>query len=304
VDHETAVEQLHGWVEGRLDPAARAALDAHLDECEECRRLSELYRLLSAARLDTAGHLSSREIVDLAVAPARLTEADRVAMEQHVASCSLCQRDLGAVRGAEAATVGAEALTERRLRVPTWAGTLAASILIALLVYPAYLGVFRLPGTTESLRALEEENQLLEKAVEELSAENADASSRLRGLEGWAGATDLWVLTDTRRDRAEPAAVRIDGPFLLVAVDVAVPPGLAPAADLEFQLVGEEGASVRSATMSASQARTQIGRSGVVTVTFLTDGLPAGAYRLRVRSAEATGDGVLFDVPVELTRSP
>ena len=157
-------------------------------------------------------------------------------------------------------------------RVPQWAYTLAASLLVALLAYPAWLGIFRVPGVSEP--GLE--------------------------LRDWSGSANLWVLTDTRRDGAARTVINLKGPFLLLASDFGIPEKLAPTGTLVFELFDDKGAIARSTIISVSEARSQSLRNGVVAVVFPAEALDAGAYRLQIRSAAEPEREVLFDVPVQL----
>jgi hypothetical protein len=96
--HEEHPDRLPWYAAGTLGSGERAAIDAHLRGCAECRaeleRWSALGRVL---RAEAGDHPSVEELTKFA--EATLTTADASEIERHLSSCEACRADVEVARG-------------------------------------------------------------------------------------------------------------------------------------------------------------------------------------------------------------
>jgi anti-sigma factor ChrR (cupin superfamily) len=258
--HETVVAALPELIEGRLDPASAAEIEAHLAGCDECRQYRNACRLVAlAARLDPAvsetEHPDADEIVAFATTSPTLDGARRQAIEVHVAACAGCAQDVRATHAARSAARRAARApavrADRLIRVVA----LAASVLVAVLAWPAWLGVGDLGG-----------------------------ASRAPAGAPWSGAATLTVLASDLRGTGGEIVVRLarTQPHVLLGVDLAAGATAGGAARNEVAIVGADGVTRFSRTFSATEAQSLAGASGVVVLVVPAADLAPGSYLLSV----------------------
>lgn len=247
--HESVIQLLPEMVEGRLAPGPVAELEAHLAECDECRQYHRTCRLIAlASRADAAGsHPAAEDLV--AYAAGAVPAARRAEIDTHLAGCHACDEDVRATRASRAdvraAIRGAGPSTGRVARI----AAIAAGLLIAVLAWPAWIGV-RTIATTEA---------------------------------PWAGTATLTVLSSELRGDGEGTVVTIANgqPHVLLGVDLAT--GAADAARLDVAIVAADGAVRFSRTLTGAQARAQSGAAGVVVLVVPAADLGPGSYVFSVR---------------------
>lgn len=140
MDHQEASRLLPDLLSGRLRDDRRAGLEAHLDECADCREWSETYDFLADAlsgERETM-HPSSEQLAHLAVDDELLTAPERDRLAAHLEGCADCRRELRLSHGALAAARREPSVLRFPLRLPTQAApawlALAASLILALAV--------------------------------------------------------------------------------------------------------------------------------------------------------------------------
>jgi hypothetical protein len=153
MNHEQAVHSLGDLFQERLCDRERKSLLAHLDSCPECRSMLDTYALLAQALVshDEADARPSSEIlVRYALEDPALSREERERVAAHVAECSSCAEEVLSVREAEHdATRPAGVQPLRRYRV----ALLAAAAALALLAFPAYVGLRVLVGRAPAASA-------------------------------------------------------------------------------------------------------------------------------------------------------
>ncbi len=222
--HSKAILLLPDLAQGRVTNRQRRALLAHLPRCPECRDLLRTYGDLGSA-LALSGpaaphHVDSVELVSFVLEPDALEPADKLRVGAHLEVCSACRADADAVRRTEASLrresssgrVGWVARIASCLEAPWIPALASATIVAALAVYPAWIGLVKAPALRQDLdRALSEEQALssrvaaLRSEIEQLRSrppdvpEGAYAPAMLRpGLRG-AGATAVVELSEDDR---------------------------------------------------------------------------------------------------------
>jgi hypothetical protein len=141
--HDEATNVLVDRFLGRADPSAREAIDAHAGTCEECRGALETLTVLAGR-----GHPSSERIVDLALGAGAGFRAGGDPDLRHLDDCPVCAAEVSACRESVAAAraIGPSDRASRWPgRMPFIPTTLAAALILAILGYPAWLGLVELP---------------------------------------------------------------------------------------------------------------------------------------------------------------
>jgi hypothetical protein len=129
----------------------REAVSEHIVNCASCRELMETYEgLRDAVRFETrprgTNHPDSKDLVEYALWSETLPAARRDEIASHVTSCDDCESEIVTVREAEHESrnlqTGTSSVQGRELARAPWlhVWAVAASLLVALLVYPAWLG--------------------------------------------------------------------------------------------------------------------------------------------------------------------
>ncbi len=270
MDHEQASLLIPDLVAGRLAGEQAAAVERHLGECAGCRDTAALHRSFRGEIESFGEHLFSDHppadlLVAFALASARVGGGDSAPIGAHVRACPTCQVEVASIRGAESRADAwwqglAEALRQRELPGPIPA--LVPALLVLLFVYPAYLGVVRLPQVR-----LERE-----KALEEIEALRDNPP----GAGSWTGGpvSSLTLPSDPRGGgdtlSTPIPAVRLRAGQTFQPVRIAVEPFLWPA-------------------------------DRIVVVTLRAAAAPAGLWSLRARVADlwdAADEAINLLVPV------
>ncbi len=162
VDREIA-RLLPWYVNRTLSRQEMQKVKDHLTGCAECRQKSkEMERLAIdmqkyGAELMTE-HIASEQLVIYAEARSALNDSDRRRIEMHLASCEGCREELDILRQVDDFLVSKES---RRRRTPhlimdlfhrAHAARLLAYAAIILLLYPAWLGLYRLPQRIKEMQ--------------------------------------------------------------------------------------------------------------------------------------------------------
>lgn len=281
MDHESAIEGLYDLHIGKLVGPRRSELEAHLAECAQCRSFASAFHVFDAVLREEskqiAGHPSIDEIVSLAYEPDALPAHDREAIEAHLKSCRSCRADFSNVCEVEASLAGQGEPPSVRVR-DWWRRkpilVSAASVVIALLAYPAYLGLFRLAVERGSVTA----------------------------TETWSGTTPLQFVTGARRGAApEPGITLQPGhPFVVLGVDLGIPEESEDTDGLRLTVIDHSGTVVTTVETTVGEARQQILATGVITVVLSSSLLSPGPHEIRVTIPERPESGPLLEAEVDV----
>jgi hypothetical protein len=304
VTHEEAVLLLPDLAIGRLDARAGAALRSHLDLCEACRGLLDTYGILSAAMdaesvASMARHPSSEEIVAYALDAGSLKSEALLRIALHQRSCARCAAEVRATRQAEASGrrrtrpfgLGAFFLPAR----PGAAAALAATAVLLLLGYPAFLGIRRLPEVAKRADRLEQE---MMRAGLESGARTRDLEAEFdrklqdsvhQGFPG--GPLGVQFVSSPRRgpESGEIQRIHMDRPFVHLGVDL--DSGEVPAGPARYRLeIVADGKVVWWWGMTGDQIRQYLDSpQGSIIVAIPSSALRPGRHDLRISPEDAVG---------------
>jgi anti-sigma factor RsiW len=311
MEHESAVDLLVEYVAGTLDPEARVEVEAHVRECEECRDLVAAYRAAREAMEADDDHPTSEEIVTFVCREDELRAEDRTAIESHLHSCEVCREQVAAVRASEGevTSLGEEPATTPVpgrwvWRTPGWGAALAAGILMALLLYPAYLGIFRLPEAARQVDDARQRNRDLEEQVSARERGRSAATDEAERLGSWSGPVRLEYVTGARRGQAERAPIPLSGPYVLLGVDMGVPDDIGDERTLRFEIAVDGEREPVVLTVGAGEVRRQIRESGVVALVIAAASLQPGSATLTVGLEGEPGVASFLEFEIEFAAAP
>ena len=287
--HEDATLLLHDLHAGRLGDESRVELEQHLDSCDDCKSFSDFYRTLQSTLKNESrpgDHLDPERIVTCAM------EGD---VDAHLTSCPTCSEEVERVRRAESSVPRtSDAARTRPPMIPAsgtdWArhGALAAGIAIALLAYPAYRGMYRLPQVEDRAEQLQQENSGLREGV------------------GTARVVKLQLVSAPTREGETTATLEIvpGQPHLVLGVQVHIPGSATDSELLQLSLIGEEDDGAVSAELSVGDARQAIRAAGIVTFLVPSDSVRPGIATLRVSVGAQPEATTLFESRLEVVQAP
>jgi hypothetical protein len=261
--HEEAIDLVHAGHDRPLDESARDSLEAHLAECEHCRGVAQTYGVIHDVLQEELRHLAVDEVVSYATDRDGRTPEERGRVEAHVGACTTCADEVARVErvhasvAADPAGRGASGAKRRRWSTPGAWLAVAASLVAAALLYPAYLGLSRTPSDLDSLG-------------------------------GWSGPADLELIAAGLRDAGEARVVEIEPgrPFVLFGIQVAITGEVPDDAAVRFEILDAEGRSAAEMRLTAVEVREQVRSAGVVSWLVAAGELEEGDYALRVDLSE------------------
>lgn len=306
--HEEAVLLLPDLSMKGLDERVRSDLLAHREGCAECQDVSGLYDLfVSAVQENAAGaslaHPSSEEIVAYALQAETLLSEWRRQLASHLLVCPSCSEEVTLARDAERAS---------RPRVlhfpfgrvlelsPAWhpglAAGMAAGLVLAVLAYPAYLGLNRVPELTREAGELQKARVSAEAKARTLTSRLAEAQERLGRVQNWVGPVQWLFLTGPRRGERPIPQLRLASgqPFVLVAVQASVPAGAAGLSVFRAEIRNVDGRVAWRSELTAAQMRESLDLASVIALPVPASALAPGPYKLTIASAEASSGEPLF----------
>jgi hypothetical protein len=277
-------------------------------------------RLVAAVREETsdAGHPDADSIVAFALGG--LSAEGEATVAEHVASCAACAAEVDAVRRAEAesreeALAGdirrapgggaregqwtASRPTPRTMPRRAWGALAAAAAgLAALLAYPAYLGLVRLPFVESRSADAAREAQSLSSRVGALEGELGAARDALARVREWGGATPLQLLSAAMRGGGEARTVQVDPaqPVVALAVELGALPESGAATPVRFAITRADGGTAFAADLAADDVRRELRESGVVLLLVPSGRLAPGSYRLAVTLDPEASARLLLEV--------
>ena len=252
MNHRETIALLHDYFIEALDAVQRRAVEEHLASCEECMELADVSRSLrDAAKAKAQGHPTSMEIVGFAMHKTDMQAEQLKEIESHLDDCESCSDEVQRIREIEATAQEDPAGPARKIRPTGWLA-LAATLLVALLSYPAYLGL------------------------------TTDRSTP-------TGIVDLQLLTPSDRGQGERSQITIrgDAPFVLLAIELLVPREVPPQAAIEFSLFQAGDAPAWSSLSPADEVRETVRDRGFLILAIPVDALKVGTARLTIQRTDA-----------------
>jgi len=290
MNHEVAAPMIGDLLHGRLRGETRNEVLSHVTSCEECRGMSETYGLLSEALCDHGDeHPSAEEIVKYAFAEDQLSPEERDRIAEHVLGCDLCASELETTNQAEAELIAESSPAQDEPatsfdRRSMLAAAIAAAVVLVVLAYPAYLGLFEVPRIDNRLAALEAETIGREASI-------------------WSGPLDLNILQAPVRGAGDPiVAVHLaqNQPLALLAVEPGLLEEYVGAGAVFVDIRDASGRSIWSWEFTESQVLNTA--SGLVTVLVPAENLASGDWTMAVSRGAGRAEPV-FDAPFRVTRS-
>jgi len=233
-------QEIDGYRERKLDPAALLRATAHISECAECqRKVREMVDVGALVNVLSA-HLSAEELqeyVDGASEP-----ANRARIETHLRRCADCAQDIAELRE----------FSRTRTRPPAWRSAMAAAAAVVLIAGGVMVWSRRAPAV---LVALEDSGRQV----------TLDAGGRLHGIEGLSG-------NQADSVRSVLAGGSLAPPDLLRDLQPAGGTLLGPSEAPAFKLVGPVGTAVLSATPELKWTEWKPNATYIVTLRNLSSG--------------------------------
>lgn len=310
--HEEAAQLLPDHLEGRLSDPVRSELERHASACPDCQALSATYRVLDAgfraeAAQAAARHPTVDDLVDFALADPASLASKRSELALHLQVCASCAGEVQAVRDSRVQVEGLSprGILARVLASPN-AAPLAAGLILALLGYPAYLGLVRLPRVQQDLEALRANLVQFESTVTSLHASLEQMQGQLRRMSSWTGGIVVPLLTAPVRAAAAPRTtipLQKGQPFICLAVDPGLPAEGEGVKGYLAEILTAEGSRVWSFEMEPEELKRQMTLAGSVAFLIPAADLLPGDYRFRMTERRGRGDVQLLDVPITIVAS-
>lgn len=197
MEHLRAIELLPALASGEVSGEQRAALRAHAEDCEECRRWLETWELLAEAlaagpREGADRHPESDRLARFVVNGEELSQAELEDLTAHLADCETCRRETELTRAALEAS--------RRLEPPRAAWPrrrigLAAGVVLAVGA-ALVAGLMWRPAPTGADRRLSDTSLGGRQVIEASGSLTATAVTVERGAEITFRAGDAVILED------------------------------------------------------------------------------------------------------------
>jgi hypothetical protein len=303
VRHEAAVPLLLEALETKGENVSD--LDEHLRGCEECRSTVETLGAVARAfeGHDAPGaHLTSEDVVLMAMDPDAAAPRDGD-LRDHLRACARCAWEVRNVRSAESDStfeVAKGKAVEARSLAPNWPAIGAGFAVLALL-YPAYLGTFRLPAVAEQRRALLASGEESKTRIAALEGSLAETRGQLERSTAWNGPVQVPVLTPALPGRAPRVAhvpVENGQPVIALALDLTdadrrLGPGMH-----RVRVAGSDGNDLWILDLTGSEIRDRVSVGGVLTVFVPAAALPQGRYTVTL--APVSGEPI-FASPLSVT---
>ncbi|MBI3448979.1 MAG: zf-HC2 domain-containing protein [Acidobacteria bacterium] len=271
--HDEAAAILVDALPGRLTPAVRARVRGHLEECEECREVLETIEVLRGA----PEHLSVDTIVELAT---------KEGSHAHLATCTACAGEVTACR----ASIAAARAQTKRLH-PFIPAAIAATLTVAVLGYPAYLGVVELPRARQ--QAPTPQAPRTEARTEAPATVVPDRGEVVLAL----------YLGATRGGQGSAPTIQLNprAHFVTLLLEPVAPRAAADAEPLLFEIRDRGGHVVWSSETTAGAIRDGHGsQDRLLTLLVPVSTLPPGTYTLSLgRIGQGSGER-LIESPFEI----
>jgi hypothetical protein len=319
--HEEAVPLLPDLAHECLDRETAASLMEHLAACDECRRLSETYGLFfMALRRPKAAaaqeHLPSAEIVAYAVGIERPEGEALTRIVSHLRSCPQCTEEVERTRqveekfreeGMPAPGRFVRGLSDMIHR-PALSPALAVGIVLLVLGYPAFLGLYRLPQVAGEVSRLRKDLGRVEaESQAEIEALNSELEQRLQELRQAAAQSapvEVHFLAGPSRDEGPGTVIKLEADQRSVVIGVSPGPQQIRPGSFPYRFeIASRGQTLLSWEMTGAQIRRYLGSAqGAVIFSIPSSDLPPGNYELTLSSGEGPGRKRLLLIPFDVAR--
>ena len=300
MDHREVVMLITDHVWGRLSPSLAAEVEAHLAACAECLQVAQAIRGVRAEAAAHGGalfepHPRADELAGYALSSQSLETETLARIGAHVRACPTCARELELARQSVHSSWARAPMAWLRAESAVGPALLlrpALAVLAVLLCYPAYLGIVKYPEARRAGERAATETEDLRRRELDLRHALKVGDRQREELSGWGGGVQALILSGIKRGAAAgpPAVhVRAGQPSLPILIDY-VPPRLGPSAaptEVEIAILQEPADSI---AWSYRAPLSEVWEPASQTLSLLvpTRSLPAGAYRLEVRTAGET----------------
>ena len=289
--HDDATELLHAMQENLLNERTRAELESHLEGCARCRGMAATYAAIHDVLQEENEHLAADEIVTYVTDRDNLVSIERQRVEAHAAACANCRDEISRVETVHA-SVQADPEGRRGSGKRSWWSprsgawlAVAAATLAAVLVYPAYLGIYRLPSVADHTVVVDEQNERLESELERLRA--------------WSGPVGMELISGGLRAVGKTHTIKVDPnrPFVIIGIQVVITGEVPDDEPIRFEILSTNQEPIVFMELIAREAREQVQTAGVVTWLVPTEKFTPGEYTIEVGAPNGPD---LLNVPVEV----
>lgn len=233
----------------------------------------------------------------------RLAEPRAIEFEDHLAGCAACAEKVNAFSASLTRLERAvrEEPTGFRWWIarPAFSAALAAGVVVALLGYPTFLGLHRLPQ-------LESDVEMLRRTEAESRELQARAEARILELQASppGGLVDVNFLPQTTRGEQDQVSFRIppDQPVVYLAFVTDPRTITHPSRTCRIEVVCQ-GDAAWSSTLDGADVKRQLESAfGAVVVAVPSAALPAGTCEMRVTEGDQAGGAILFRRDFQISR--
>lgn len=280
-EHEDLQSDIPAYAQANLGAEARARLETHMAQCQECSELVETAREILSAAVGAGSEMFDPHPEPLVLREVALRRkvAGVERLDHHLSSCASCSLEVSVWRQREQASGATARPAWRGGRgwrgwAPALAAGVAAGLGLALMLRPA-------PPPPP--------------------AAPAPAGPAL-GAALPSGPLPLLLLPGPLRGSQPRASLRLPpgSPLLILAVQPLAAAEGPDEARYRFEIVDSRGRGVWGAELSARDIRAHLDASDVLTFAVPSVLLPAGGYELEVRSLPLAGGAPLLEIPFDI----
>lgn len=293
--HDEMLLRIADLAMGRIAAEEAAAIRAHVVSCDECGRQMRTYEIVAEVvreeAVSAAHHPGADELVAFALRSGGSATETAAEITAHLDSCAGCREEVEIVRGAEADLVRASRFGDAAKHLGTgvapWRtryALLAAGVVSAALLYPAYVGLVRYPEEADLRATLHEENTALRHRLASFETRESPPSEASEPLVvHFLHAATRGVGDVTKIEF--PGEARPDDPVLAIEPWIGAEDRAGD--DVRLEILGREMETLWASAVPATAAHDALRASeGVLFFRVPASVLSPGVYRLVQRDAE------------------